>query len=284
MKKLSVTPEIANLAKHWKPTHHAPSKKLTRPKSFCLTRLGPEKADDSIQRADTYLDVIEFTKSSAGIQFAPLDEEAAHGAKRRIAFLLTKLVERLHYRAIQISRPKFQTAILCDRRASLSANLQISIVGGPDLFERLCVGKIEAITQVNHRAQNGGMFNFAVGPFAFRLGPASRPRRAVLPKVKPVAEPVPRILAGMQGIFQRNDFCCDANIAPVIPDDEGMGNHQRNCGFNSPFNVYIPVAARKRSANFLFAAMRLPVARNWRTSASAAVALLAGWLKIVFTR
>jgi len=48
----------------------------------------------------------------------------------------------------------------------------------------------------------------------------------------------------------------------VIPDDEGMGNHQRNCGFSSPFNVYIPVAAKKRSANFLLAAMRLPAARN----------------------
>lgn len=83
------------------------------------------------------------------------------------------------------------------------------------------------------------------------------------------------ILAGMQGILQRNNFPCDANIAPVIPDDEGMGNHQRNCGFSSPFNVYIPVAARKRSANFLFAAMRLPVARNWRTSTSAVVELLA---------
>jgi len=61
---------------------------------------------------------------------------------------------------------------------------------------------------------------------------------------------------------EADDLIHLANIAPVIPDDEGMGNHQRNCGFSSPFNVYIPVAARKRSANFLFAAMRLPVACN----------------------
>ena len=206
--------------------------------------------------------MIQFTKTSAGIQFAALDEKPAPGIKRWLAFLLTKLVERLHHRAIQISRPKFQTAILCDRRTSLGANLQISIVSGPDLLECLRVGKIEAVAQVNHSAQHGGMFDFAVVLLAFRLGPASRPRRAVLPKVKAVAEPVPWILAGMQGNFLRNDFSCDPNVAPVIPDDEGMGNHQRNCGFSSPFNVYIPVAARKRSANFLFAAMRLPVARN----------------------
>ena len=77
-----------------------------------------------------------------------------------------------------------------------------------------------------------------------------------------MAEPVPRILAGMQGIVQGYDFSGDADVAPVIPDDEGMGNHQRKRGFNWPFTVYIPVAASKQSADFLFAAMRLPVACN----------------------
>ena len=69
----------------------------------------------------------------------------------------------------------------------------------------------------------------------------------------------------------------------LIPNDEGMGNHQRNCGFSLPLAVYMPVAARKRRTDFLLEAMRLPVARNWRTSASAAVDPLPGLLKIVFT-
>ena len=77
-----------------------------------------------------------------------------------------------------------------------------------------------------------------------------------------MTEPVPRILAGMKGIFQRNDFSCNSKVATVVPDDQGMGDHQRNCGFNLPAAVYIPVAARKRKMDFLSAAMRLPVAFN----------------------
>jgi hypothetical protein len=44
----------------------------------------------------------------------------------------------------------------------------------------------------------------------------------------------------------------------------------------------MPVAARKRTMAFLSAAMRLPVARNWRTSASTPFEL-AGLLTNVFT-
>jgi hypothetical protein len=29
----------------------------------------------------------------------------------------------------------------------------------------------------------------------------------------------------MQGIFQCNDFSCNANIAAVVPDDQGVGDH-----------------------------------------------------------
>ena len=129
-------------------------------------------------------------------------------------------------------------------------------------MKTLRIGKVEAVTQINHSAQRGGMLYFAAMLFAFILCPASRPRRAVLPKVKAVTEPVPWIVAGMQGIFKRNDFSCNPNIATVVPDDQGMGNHQRNCGFNLPAPVYIPVAARKRKMAFLSAAMRLPVAFN----------------------
>jgi hypothetical protein len=50
-----------------------------------------------------------------------------------------------------------------------------------------------------------------------------------------------------------------------------------------PFNVYIPVAASKRRDSFLFAAIRLPVARNWRSSALIPFEL-AGLLRNVFMR
>jgi len=152
-----------------------------------------------------------------------------------------------------------------------------------DLLECFGVGKVEAIAQVNHGAQHRGMFDMAPAPSAFHCGPTFRPRITVFPKIKAVAKPVPWILTEPKGIFQRNDLSCDTHIATVIPDNEGMGNHQRNCGFNLPVAVYMPVAARKRRMDFLSAAMRLPVARNWRTSASAAVAPLAGLLKTVFT-
>jgi hypothetical protein len=47
--------------------------------------------------------------------------------------------------------------------------------------------------------------------------------------------------------------CAPAAAAPafaVAADRERMGNHRRNCGFNFPAAVYMPVATRKRSASF----------------------------------
>ena len=215
-----------------------------------------------MERADANLDVIQFPKSSAFIQFAALNEKPAHGVKRWLALFLTKLVKRFHHGAVQIPRPQIGTTVSRHFYACGFAEPRILIMRRPDLLEGFRVSKIEAIAQINHRAQRRRMLDLAPAPFAFCLGPASCPRWAVLPKVKAVAKPVPRILAGMQRLSQGNDFPGDANIAPVIPDHQGLGNHQRNCGFSLPPGVYMPVAARKRRMDFLSEAMRLPVARN----------------------
>ena len=55
----------------------------------------PEITDDLLERADTYLDVIQLSKSGAWIQFAALSKKTAHGVKLRLAFFPTKLVKRL---------------------------------------------------------------------------------------------------------------------------------------------------------------------------------------------
>jgi len=222
----------------------------------------PEVTDDLLERADTYLDVIQLSKSGTRIQFAALSKKTTHGVKLRLAFFSTKLVKRFHHRAIQIPRPQIRATVLCLFYACRVAKTLVFSMRRPDLLERLRIGKVEAVTQVNHSTQRGGMPYFAATLCAFILSPASRTRRAVFPKVKPVTKPVPWILAGMQGISQRDDFSCNPNVATVVPDDQGMGNHQRNCGFNLPVPVYIPVAARKRKMAFLSAAMRLPVAFN----------------------
>ena len=141
--------------------------------SWLVTR--PEKADDLLQRADANLNVIQLTKSSAVKQFAALDEKSAHRVKCRFALVLAKLVERLHHCAIQIPRPEFQAAIPGDRRTSFGTDSPVRTVGNPDLVERLHIGQIETVPQVNHRPQHGGMPDAAAPLFAFRFGPATWP-------------------------------------------------------------------------------------------------------------
>ena len=156
----------------------------------------PEAADDLLGRANTDLNVIQFAKSGARIQFAAFNEETANRVKRHLVFLLTKLVKGFHDRAIQISRPQIGASISRFLYARRIAKPPVFIMRRPDLLERFHIGKVQAVAEVNHRAQHCGMFDFAAVPFAFLLGPASRPLRAVLPKIIAVAEPVPRILAG----------------------------------------------------------------------------------------
>src|ERR1019366_9839577 len=62
-----------------------------RPVNRLFTR--PEVTHDLLERADTYLDVIQLSKSGTWIQFAALSKKTAHGVKSWLAFFSTKLVE-----------------------------------------------------------------------------------------------------------------------------------------------------------------------------------------------
>ena len=105
----------------------------------------PEATDDLSSRADADLNVIQLAKSGPLIQFPPLHEKPANGVKRRLALFLTKLMQRLHNRAVQISRPKSHSAILRDWVAIFGADPYINFVRRPNLFERLRVGKIKTV-------------------------------------------------------------------------------------------------------------------------------------------
>ena len=107
------------------------------------------------------MDVIQFTKSSAVIQFAALNEKPANRVKRRLPFLQTKLVERFHHRAIQIPRPQIRATVLRHFYACRIAESLVFIMRRLDLLKRFRVGKIKAVAQINHRAQHGGTLNFA---------------------------------------------------------------------------------------------------------------------------
>ena len=112
----------------------------------------PEVTDDLLERADTYLDVIQLSKSGAWIQFAALSKKTAHGVKLRLAFFSSKLVKRFHHRAIQIPRPQIRATVSCLFYAGRIAKALVFSMRRSDLLERLRIGKVEALTQINHSA------------------------------------------------------------------------------------------------------------------------------------
>jgi hypothetical protein len=188
----------------------------------------PKAADNLLGRADTDLDVIEFTESGASIQLVSFHEKPSNAVKRLLILFLTKLMEGFQHGTIQLSGAEMGSAIPRNQRARLVTELQISIVSNPDLFERLRVGKVEAIAQINDRAHYSGIFDFAAMSLAFLMCPAFGSRLAVFPKVNSVSKPVPGVSAGVNFSFERNDFSRDRNVASVVANDQRTGNHQRN--------------------------------------------------------
>lgn len=133
---------------------------------------------------------------------------------------LTKLVQCLHYRAVQLSRLAFRAAILRARHAILGAYFHIIIVRAPDLFERLCIGKIEAVAQINHGARHNGVPDLTAVPPTFLLPPSFGANTTVFPKVNAMPKPVPSVFTGSKVILACKDFSRDARVAPMIADDQ----------------------------------------------------------------
>jgi len=74
----------------------------------------PEAADDLWGRPDADLNVVQLAEPGVGIQFASFHKKSSNGVIRLLFLFKPKLVERLHYGAIQISRPKVRAAVLGD--------------------------------------------------------------------------------------------------------------------------------------------------------------------------
>lgn len=60
-----------------------------------------EITDDLFGGSNADLNVIQFTETGAGIQFAPFQEEPARGVERLLAFPVAQEVEGFDHRAIK---------------------------------------------------------------------------------------------------------------------------------------------------------------------------------------
>ena len=115
--------------------------------------------------------------------------------------LPTNLAERLHDRAVQISRPKFGAAILGYNIASLGAHLDINFVCRADFFERVRISKIEAVTKINDGTRHNGVLDLTPLELGLFYRPPFGARMTVLPKVNAMPKPVPGVFAGFKVIF-----------------------------------------------------------------------------------
>ncbi len=132
----------------------------------------PEVADYLPGPADAYLNMVQFTESGVSIEFLPLHKKSTDGVIRLLFLFATKLVECLHYGAIQIPRPKLRSAVPCRLQIRGTAKSSVLLIRGLDVGERLYVGEIETVAEVNDRTQDSRIFNFAVITLAFCKRPA----------------------------------------------------------------------------------------------------------------
>jgi len=157
-----------------------------------------EITDDLFGRTNADLNVIQFAKAGGRIQGASLQEKAASRVERLFSFLLAQPVERFNHRAVKTADLEVCAAILRWRKAGGGTDFEVSLMGVFDEGQRFGIGEVQAVPQVNHRAQDGGRIDLACGSPSLRLRPAQRSGGTVLPKVNAVAKPVPGIFTWFQ--------------------------------------------------------------------------------------
>ena len=233
-----------------------------------------EITDDLFGRTNADLNVIQFAETGGRIQGASLQEKAANRIERFFAFLLAQVVERFNHRAVKTADLEVCAAILRRRKARGGTDFEVSLMGVFDEGQRFGIGEVQAIPQVNHRAQDGGGFDFASVWSSLRLCPAQGSGGTVLPKINAVAKPVPGVFTWLEFGFPGDNPYGQISVATVIADGERVGKHQRNWGFNLPLVVYMPIDTKNRREAVREAAMRFPVRRSSRDSAFQSIPLV----------
>ena len=180
----------------------------------------PEITDDPLWRTDTNLNMVEFAESRRRIQLPPFHKKAANGIEFWFVFHPAKLMQRFNYRTIKVTGTQIRPAIFRHCHSGNFAELGVGGMSFLHLFQRLRIGEIETVTEVNDRAEHGRIFNLAAGLPAFSFGPTLRTFIAVLPEIDAMTKPVPCILTWPEVVFVRNDLFCDTPVASVIPDDQ----------------------------------------------------------------
>jgi hypothetical protein len=151
--------------------------------------------------------------------------------------------------------------------AGSNTGFHVSLIGAFDQRQSWRVGQAETIAQINDRTQDARSFDPVSMPSRRFLGPTQCPFVTVFPKVDAVAKPVPSILTWLEVILSTDNTLDQREVTTVIDDDKRVGQYQRNWSFNLPLTVYMPVAAKRRSAVVREAAIRFPVLRSCRASA-----------------
>ena len=209
-----------------------------------------EITDDLFGRTNADLNVIQFAEAGGRIQGASLQEKAASRVERFFAFLLAQPVERFNHRAVKTADLQVCAVILRRGKARGGTDFEVSLMGVFYEGQRFGIGEVQAVPQVNHRAQDGGGFDFASVSSSLRLRPAQGSGGTVLPKVNTVPKPVPGIFTWFEFGFPGDNPPGQTSVATVIADGKRVGKHQRNWGFNLPLAVYMPMANKNRMKLF----------------------------------
>ena len=92
-------------------------------------------------------------------------------------------------------------------------------------FDEVGVNQVEAVTEIDDRAQNTGILDLTVTSSALRRRPLDCPPWAFFPKIAAVSEPIEVILARLQITPTAGDRASQGRVATMVPKNVAAPRH-----------------------------------------------------------
>lgn len=187
----------------------------------------PEEAFDAEDVAHAKLDVILGGKSRTLVQLFAFQKHSANGIKRLFAIVLAVCVEEANYRAIEPAKEKIAAAGVCWQWSSrLLGGLYQTIVSLPHHHDESAIEKVQAVAQINNRANHRRLFDPLPGivwPVTDFAGELVRSAGVVLPEINTITEPVIVVTAWLNGSIARKNMLSHLAVAAVVSQDKACG-------------------------------------------------------------
>jgi hypothetical protein len=179
-----------------------------------------EVADDAVGIPHAQLNMILIAEPCSLVERLALDKKATDRLIRFEGFLVAHSMECLDHGTVQLSVLECFPPIGWHLCFCLSCGALECLIGNTHRFEVLDIQQIEAVSQIDHRTEHGGMLD----PCAL-MCPLVGTLVAVFPEIDPVAQPVVVVATHPEILFPRENVIKDRVVASVVTEHKAIPRH-----------------------------------------------------------